>query len=196
MLYGNASIRHQRDETVPQLPGRPLAWIKAAPLRAAAALPATGLCRCATARRGAPGGSRSDVDHRCDSRPLDTAMRPTSSPLDFPSRGHRVKGALRTSLPRSAFADPGPGIRSTGAGSYEEDGGIGERPSMRVSALPAGVTGRCLHRSADDRVSGQASRTAIRRSAAATLPGASCQTWCPAPGTTVRCASGNTAAVD
>jgi hypothetical protein len=46
-----------------------------------------------------------------------------SSPLDFPSRGHRVKGALRASLTRSAFADPGAGTRSTGAVSYEETGG-------------------------------------------------------------------------
>jgi hypothetical protein len=50
-------------------------------------------------------------------------MQPTSSPPDFPSRGHRVKGALRASLTRSAFADPGHGTRSTGTGSYEEHGG-------------------------------------------------------------------------
>jgi hypothetical protein len=54
---------------------------------------------------------------------LGTAVQPFSSPLDFPSRSHRVKGALRASLTRSAFADPGHGTRSTGTGSYEEDGG-------------------------------------------------------------------------
>lgn len=60
-------------------------------------------------------------------RSLGTAAQPSSLPLDFPSRGYRVKGALRASLSRSAFADPGHGIRSTGASSYEEDGD-GEGP--------------------------------------------------------------------
>jgi hypothetical protein len=41
--------------------------------------------------------------------------------LDYPSRGRRVQGALSRVAERSAFADPGPGTRSKGTGSYEED---------------------------------------------------------------------------
>jgi hypothetical protein len=44
----------------------------------------------------------------------------TSSLPDSPSRDRRVKGALRASLRDRRTADPGPGDRSQGLGSYEE----------------------------------------------------------------------------
>jgi hypothetical protein len=42
--------------------------------------------------------------------------------LDCPSRGYQVKGALGASLRDRRSADPGPGNRSQGLGSYQEDG--------------------------------------------------------------------------